>query len=62
MNDQPTDPLMYHSTEAWFVRHMVYPEQTKPFVFRFVFVLSHEQPIMDEFELGALILKFPALN
>ena len=33
---------------AWFVRHRLYPEQTKTFVFRFVFVfvLAHEQPII----------------
>ena len=31
---------------AWFVRHRLYPEQTKTFVFGFVFVfvLAHEQP------------------
>ena len=32
---------------AWFVRHSLYLERTKKFVFRFVFVfvLAHEQPI-----------------
>ena len=32
---------------AWFVRHRLYPERTKTFVFGFifVFVLAHEQPI-----------------
>ena len=32
---------------AWFVRHSLYPERTKKFVFGFVFVfvLAHEQPI-----------------
>ena len=41
-----TDPSMYHSTEAaWFVCHRLYPERTKTFVFEFVFVLVHEQPI-----------------
>ena len=32
---------------AWFVRHRLYPERTKFFVFGlvFVFVLAHEQPI-----------------
>ena len=32
---------------AWFVRHRLYPERTKTFVFGFVFVfvLVHEQPI-----------------
>ena len=30
---------------AWFVRHRLYPEQTKTFVFGFIFVLAHEQPI-----------------
>ena len=32
---------------AWFVRHRLYPERTKTFVFRFVFVfvLVHEQPM-----------------
>ena len=46
--DEQTDPSMYHSTEAWFVRHRLYPEQTKTFVFGFVFifVLAHEQPII----------------
>ena len=47
-HDERTDPWMYHSTEAWFVRHRLYPERTKTFVFGFVFVfvLAHEQPIM----------------
>ena len=47
MRDKRTNPLMYHSTEAWFVRHRLYPEQTKTFVFGFVsvFVLAHEQHI-----------------
>ena len=31
--------------KAWFVRHRLYPERTKTFVFGFVFVLAHEQPI-----------------
>merc|ERR1711923_198613 len=33
---------------AWFVRHRLYPERTKSFVFGsvFVFVLAHEQPII----------------
>ena len=32
---------------AWLVRHRLYPERTKTFVFGFVFVfvLAHEQPI-----------------
>ena len=29
MHDERTDPSMYRSTEAWFVRHRLYPEQTK---------------------------------
>ena len=35
---------------AWFVRHRLYPEQTKAFVFGFVFVfdLAHEQPIKTQ--------------
>ena len=47
MHDERTDPSMYHSTEAWFVRHRLYPERTKTFVFGFVFVfvLAHEHPI-----------------
>ena len=34
---------------AWFVRHRLYPERTKSFVFGlvFVFVLAHEQPIIN---------------
>ena len=34
---------------AWFVRHSLYPERTKKFVFGFVFVfvLAHEQPITE---------------
>ena len=33
---------------AWFVRHSLYPERTKKFVFGFVFVfvLVNEQPIL----------------
>ena len=30
---------------AWFVRHRLYPERTKTFVYGFVFALAHEQPI-----------------
>ena len=49
MHDERTDPLIYYyySTKAWFVRHRLYPERTKTFVFGFdfVFVLAHEQPI-----------------
>ena len=30
---------------AWFFRHRLYPERTNTFVFGFVFVLAHEQPI-----------------
>ena len=30
---------------AWFVRHRLYPERTKTFVFGFVFVLAHKKPI-----------------
>ena len=30
---------------AWFVRHRLNPERTKTFIFGFVFVLAHEQPI-----------------
>ena len=47
MHDERTDPSMYYSTEPWFVRHRLYPERTKTFVFGFVFVfvLAHEQPI-----------------
>ena len=41
--DEQTDPSMSLSTEAWFVRHRLYPEGTKTFVFGFVFVLAHEQ-------------------
>ena len=26
MHDERTDPSMYPSTEAWFVRHRLYPE------------------------------------
>ena len=46
MHDERTDPSMYHSTEAWFVSHRVYPERTKTFVFGIVFAfdLAHEQP------------------
>ena len=32
--------------KAWFVRHRLYPERTNTFVFGFVFVLAHEQPII----------------
>ena len=34
---------------AWFVRHSLYPERTKKFVFGFVFVfvLVNEQPIIN---------------
>ena len=47
MHDERTDPSMYYTTEPWFVRHGLYPERTKNFVFGFVFVfvLAHEQPI-----------------
>ena len=50
MHDERTDPSIYHSTEAWFVRHRLYPERTKTFVFGFVFVfvLAHEQPISEK--------------
>ena len=36
---------------AWFVRHRLSPEQTKTFVFGFVFVfvLAHEQPITKHY-------------
>ena len=47
MHDERTDPSMYYSTEPWFVRHRLYPERTKTFVFGFVivFVMAHEQSI-----------------
>ena len=47
-HDERTDPWMYHSTEAWFVRHRLYPERTKTFVFGFVFVLAHKQPMSPQ--------------
>ena len=37
MHEKQTYPSMYHSTEAWFVRHMLYPEPSKTFIFWFVF-------------------------
>ena len=45
MHDEQTDPSMYQSTEAWFVRHRLCPERMKTFVLEFVFVLAHEKPI-----------------
>ena len=56
---------MYYSTEPWFVRHRLYPERTKTFVFGFVFVfvLAHKQPIasklsknLNDFKKGKLVL------
>ena len=51
VHDERTDPSMYHSTEAWFVRHRLSPERTKTFVFGFVFVfvLAHEHPINQQY-------------
>ena len=41
------EPILYCIIilRAWFVRHRLYPERTKSFVYVFVFVLAHEQPI-----------------
>ena len=41
MHDERTDPSMHHSTEG--LVHRLNSEQTKTFVFRFVFVLAYEQ-------------------